>query len=69
MVLTTRDLRRSSLVNLGRIEPPRGERLGRGRVLGRWSRQMSFKKSSSRKVERERPLGGVARQAKGKALA
>jgi hypothetical protein len=29
---------------------------------------MSFKKSSSRKVERERPLGGVARQARGKAL-
>jgi hypothetical protein len=37
-------------------------------VLGRWSRQMSFKMSSSRRVERERPLGGVARQAKGKAL-
>jgi hypothetical protein len=37
-------------------------------VFGRWTRQMSFKKSSSRQVERERPSGGVARQAKGKAL-
>jgi hypothetical protein len=36
-------------------------------VLGRWSRQMSFKKSSSR-VERERPLSGVARKARGEAL-
>jgi hypothetical protein len=36
-------------------------------VLGRWSHQMSFKKSSS-KVERECPLGGVARQAREKAL-
>jgi hypothetical protein len=31
-------------------------------VLGRWSHQMSFKKISSRKVERERPLGGVTRK-------
>jgi hypothetical protein len=37
-------------------------------VLGRWSRQMSFKESSSRKVERERPLGGVARKARVKDL-
>jgi hypothetical protein len=37
-------------------------------VCGRWSRQMNFKVSSSRKREKERPLGGVARQAKGKAL-
>jgi hypothetical protein len=29
---------------------------------------MSFKMSSSRKVEREHALGGVARKAKGKAL-
>jgi hypothetical protein len=29
---------------------------------------MSFKMNSSRRVERKRPLGGVARQAKGKAL-
>jgi hypothetical protein len=57
--------RRPSLVDLRRLEPPRGKRFGRGRVLGRWSRQMSFKRSSSRKVERERPLGGVARKAKG----
>jgi hypothetical protein len=60
--------RRPSLVNLRRLEPPRGKRFGKGRVLGRWSRQMSFKMSSSRKVERERPLGGVTRKAKGKAL-
>jgi hypothetical protein len=48
------------------------QRMERGKrerwVLGRWSHQMSFKMSSSRKVERERPLGGVARKAKGKAL-
>jgi hypothetical protein len=37
-------------------------------VLGRWSCQMSFKKRSSRKLERERPLSGVARQARKKAL-
>jgi hypothetical protein len=37
-------------------------------VCGRWSRQMNFKVSSSRKSKRERPLGGVTRQAKGKAL-
>jgi hypothetical protein len=48
--LTTRRLEgRSSLVNLRRLEPPRGKRLGRGRVLGRWSHQMSFKKSSSKR--------------------
>jgi hypothetical protein len=29
---------------------------------------MSFKMNSSRKVEREHPLGGVTRQAKGKDL-
>jgi hypothetical protein len=29
---------------------------------------MNFKMSSSRKGERERPLGGVTRQTKGKAL-
>jgi hypothetical protein len=29
---------------------------------------MNFKVSSSRKREREHPLGGVARKAKGKAL-
>jgi hypothetical protein len=52
--------RRPSLVNLRRLEPPRGKRFGERRILGRWSRQMSFKMSSSRKRERERPLGGVA---------
>jgi hypothetical protein len=40
---------RSSFINLRRIEPPRGKKLGRGRVLGRWSYQMNFKKSSSKK--------------------
>jgi hypothetical protein len=59
---------RSSLVNLRRLEPPRGKRFRRGRVLGRWNRQMRFKRSSSRKVERERPLGGVARKYRGEAL-
>jgi hypothetical protein len=38
--------RRSSLVNLGRLEPPKGQRLGRGRVMGRWSCQMRFKRIS-----------------------
>jgi hypothetical protein len=41
---------------------------GKRWVLGRWSRQTSFKMISPRRVERERPLGGFARQAKGKAL-
>jgi hypothetical protein len=59
---------RPSLVDLRRLEPPWAKRFGSGRVLGRWIRQTSFKKISSRKAERERPLGGVARQAKGKAL-
>jgi hypothetical protein len=36
-------------------------------VLGRWSRQMSFRKSLSR-VEGEHPSGGVTRKARGKAL-
>jgi hypothetical protein len=57
--------RRPSLVNLRRLEPPRGKRLGRGRVLVGWSRHMSFKKISSRKVERECPLGGVTGKDKG----
>jgi hypothetical protein len=60
--------RRPSLVNLRRFEPPRGKRFGKGRVLGRWSHQMRFKMSSSRKVEIEHPLGGVTRKAKGKDL-
>jgi hypothetical protein len=34
-------------------------------VLGRWSRQMSFKRSSSR-VEKRTFFNGVAKQAKGK---
>jgi hypothetical protein len=50
-----------SLVNLRRLEPPRGKRFGERRVLGRWSRQMNFKMNSLRKVERERSSGGVAR--------
>jgi hypothetical protein len=45
----------------------KGWKGGKRWVLGRWSRQMSFKMSSSRRVERECPLG-VAKKAKGKAL-
>jgi hypothetical protein len=37
----------------------------KGGFWGRWSCQISFKKSSSR-VEGERPSSGVARQARGK---
>jgi hypothetical protein len=48
------------------------QRMERGKkqrwVRGKWSRQMSFKKSSLRKVEREHPLGGVARKAREKDL-
>jgi hypothetical protein len=40
---------RPSSVDLRRFEPPWGKRLRRGRVLGRWSHQMSFKKSSSKR--------------------
>jgi len=40
----------------------KGEK-GKSGSLRRWSRQMSFKKSSS-KVQREIPLGGVTRQDK-----
>jgi hypothetical protein len=32
-----RFVRRPSLVNLRRIETPRGERFGERRILGRWS--------------------------------
>jgi hypothetical protein len=38
---------RPSSVDLRRFEPPWGKRLKGRRVLGRWSHQMSFKKSSS----------------------
>jgi hypothetical protein len=55
---------RPSLVNLRRLEPPRGKTFGERRILGRWSRRMS----SSRKRERGHPLGRVAKKAKGKAL-
>jgi hypothetical protein len=55
---------RPSLVYLIRFEPPKGKMIRRGRVLGRWSRKMSFKKRSSKKVESERPLGGFSRQAR-----
>jgi hypothetical protein len=44
--------RRPYLVNITRIEPPRGEMFGERRIIGRWGRQMSFKTNSSRKVER-----------------
>jgi hypothetical protein len=53
--------RRPSLVNLRRLEPPRGKRFGARRILGRWSRQRNFKMNSSINVERESPSGGVAR--------
>jgi len=60
--------KRSSLLNLRRLESLRGERIGKGRFLGRWNRQMSFNMSSSRKVERECPLGGFVGKDKGKAF-
>jgi hypothetical protein len=44
------------------------KREGERRILGRWSHEMRFKMSSSKRVEREHPLGGVAKQAKRKAL-
>jgi hypothetical protein len=53
--------KRPTLVNLRRLEPPRGKRFGERRIMVRWSHQMSFKMDSSRKVERERPSGGVTR--------
>jgi hypothetical protein len=55
--------RRPSSVNLRRFESPWGKSLKGRWILGRWSRQMSFKKSSS-KVEGERPSSGVARKAR-----
>jgi hypothetical protein len=57
--------RRPSSVNLRRFESSWGEIINGRRILGRWSRQMSFKKSSSR-VEGERPSSGVSRKARGK---
>jgi len=56
------------LVNLRRLEPPRGKRFGERRILGRWSRHISFRMNSSKKVERERPSGGVIGKAKRKDL-
>jgi hypothetical protein len=50
--------RKPYLVDFRRLEPPRGGNFGKGKVLGRWSHQMSFKMSSSRKVEWECPPGG-----------
>jgi hypothetical protein len=50
--------RRPYLVNLIRLEPCRGKRFGEKNIPGRWSRQMSFKMNSSKKVEREHPSGG-----------
>jgi hypothetical protein len=60
--------RRPYLLKLIRLEPPRGKRFGERRIMGRWSREMSFKIKSSRKVEMECPLDGVVRKAKEKAL-
>jgi hypothetical protein len=40
---------RPSSVDLRLFEPPSGKRLSGGRVLGRWSRQINFKKISSKK--------------------
>jgi hypothetical protein len=57
----TRLERRPSLVNLIRLEPPRGKSFGERLVLGRWSCQMNFKMNSSRKVERECSSSGVSR--------
>jgi hypothetical protein len=57
--------KRTSLVNLRNIEPTKGKRFGKGRVFGGWSHQMRFKRISSRKVEREHPLGGGTRKVKG----
>jgi hypothetical protein len=53
--------RRLSLINLRRLESPRGKRFGKRRILGRWSCQMNFKMNSSRKVERESPLSAVTK--------
>jgi hypothetical protein len=53
--------RRPSLVNLRRLEFLRGKRSGERKFLGRWSCQMSFKMSSSKRVGGECPLGGVTR--------
>jgi len=58
--------RRPSLINLRRLEPSRGKRFGEIKILGRWSRWMSFKMRSSRKRERENLLGGIARKSKGR---
>jgi hypothetical protein len=57
--------RRPSSVNLRRFESPWGKSLKGRQILGRWSHQMSFKKSSSR-VEGEHPSSGVTRKARGK---
>jgi hypothetical protein len=41
----------------------------KGKVgLGRWSLQMKFNMISSRRVERENPLGGFTRKSKGNDL-
>ena len=42
--------RRPSLVNLIRLESPKGKGLGERRILGRWIHQMGFKIISSRRV-------------------
>jgi hypothetical protein len=55
-------MRRSSSVNLRRIESSRGKGWW---VLGWWSRHMRFMKGSSR-MERELLSNGVARKAMGK---
>jgi hypothetical protein len=57
--------RMPSSVNLRRIESPRGKSLKGRRIMGRWSRQMGFKKSSSR-VKGEHLSSGVIRKSRGK---
>jgi len=57
--------RRPSSVNLRRLESSRGKSLMGRWIMGWWSRQMSFKKSSSR-VEGELPSSGVTRKARDK---
>jgi hypothetical protein len=54
--------RRPYLVKLKRIEFLRGKRFGQRRVLGRSNHHMRFKMISSRRVEREHPLGGITYQ-------
>jgi hypothetical protein len=57
--------RRPSSVDLRRFEFPWGKSINGRQILGRWSRHMRFKKSSS-KLGGEHPSSGVAMKARGK---